>query len=54
MALKLTARCAIAMLALGLAMQAATATGLQSTDPAAAVTVFDSGHRIDDNGVRGK
>ena len=55
MALKVAARCALAMLALGLAMQAATATGLQqSVDPTAAVTVFDAGHRIDDNGARGK
>lgn len=54
MALKLAARCAIAVLALGLAMQAATATELQSSDPTAAITVFDSGHRIDDNGARGK
>jgi hypothetical protein len=54
MALKLARRCVIALLALGLAMQAATAADLQSSDPTAAVTVFDSGHRIDANGLRGK
>jgi hypothetical protein len=53
MMMKLTAGLALALI-LGIAVQGAMATELQSSDPTAAVTVFDIGHRIDDNGVRGK
>ncbi len=54
MMMKLTASLALALLMLGIAVQGAVAAELRSSDPTAAVTVFDIGHRIDDNGVRGK
>ena len=51
---KLAVRLTLALLLLGAAVQAVPASELQGSDPTAAVTVFDAGHRIDDNGARGK
>jgi hypothetical protein len=54
MTIRLTAMLSLAMLMLGMALQGAKATELRSSDPTAAVTVFDIGHRIDDNGAKRK
>jgi hypothetical protein len=46
--------CGMAMILATLAAQKGNASDLQLADPTAAVSVFEFGSRIDDNGARGK